>query len=153
MPKETTVFLLIEDDANDVFFVAREFEQAPTNLCLQVANDGGEAKEYLEGKGSFSDRSRFPMPHIILLDLKMPRVSGFEFLEWLRRQSPGNCRLIPVVVMSSSSLPRDIERAYALGANSYMIKPVDWTEFRNRIRQLGIYWGAHVETPAPQNAK
>ena len=141
-----TTFLLVEDDPNDVFFVEREFKRAP-HLRLLHVGDGREAVRYLTGEGGFADRQKHPLPNVILLDLKMPGFSGFDFLEWLHYNSPGDQKLIPVVVMSSSSLQEDIKRAYAFGVNSYMCKPVDWETFRERIKTLGIYWSEHAETP------
>jgi len=141
-----TTFLLVEDDANDVFMVEHEFNQFP-HLNLRHVSDGQEAVDYLVGTGEFADRSKYPIPNVILLDLKMPRLNGFDFLEWFHSESPGELRLIPVVVMSSSALPEDVKRAYKLGANSYMTKPVNWEEFRVRIKALGIYWSKHIETP------
>ena len=84
---------------------------------------------------------------MILLDLKMPRFSGFDFLEWLRSKAPDQLHFIPVVVLSSSALPQDIVRAYALGVSSYVVKPVNWDEFRQRLHTLAIYWADNVETP------
>ena len=109
-------------------------------------NDGEEAIKYLEGRDPYSDRNKYPMPQVILLDLKMPRMNGFQFLEWLRKSSL-HLRLIPVVIMSSSALPTDVEKAYALGANSYMVKPIGLHLFRERIQAFGIYWAEHVEKP------
>ncbi len=142
-----TLFLLIEDDLNDVFFVERAFRDAPRHINLRHVGDGRGAIHYLEGRGEFADRQKFPLPDVILLDLKMPGFTGFEFLEWLRSKSPGDQRLIPVVVMSSSALPDDITKAYTMGVNSYLVKPVDWRLFRERIKTLGIYWADHVEKP------
>jgi CheY-like chemotaxis protein len=144
---EVTTFLLVEDDQNDVFFVEREFKCAPVHLRLKVVRDGLEAKRYIEGHGEFAERESSPLPDVILLDLKMPRMGGFEFLQWLRSEAPENTRIIPVVVMSSSAEDVDVKRAYSLGVNSYMVKPVSWLEFRQRIRALGIYWAEHVEIP------
>ncbi len=145
---ETTTFLLAEDDANDILLVEREFKRAPVNLQLRVVRDGIEAKQYLLGEGAYEDRPKHPLPDVILLDLKMPRMDGFEFVDWLRNKAPERLRVIPVVVMSSSALEKDVARAYTLGVNSYMVKPVSWSEFRDRIRALGIYWAEHVETPS-----
>ncbi|SRR6266536_3199027 len=147
MAKEATVFLLVEDDKNDVFLVQREFKSAPGNLRLEAVRDGVEAIRYLEGQGDYANRSNFPLPQVILLDLKMPRIDGFQFLEWVRRRAPNPLRTIPVVVMSSSSESIDVTRAYVLGVNSYMVKPIDWESFQKRIRVLGIYWADHVEKP------
>ncbi|PYI88377.1 MAG: two-component system response regulator [Verrucomicrobia bacterium] len=147
MTNEVTTFLLVEDDPNDVFFVENGFKKAPVNTRLRSVGDGIEAMRYLKGECEYADREKYPIPDVILLDLKMPRFSGFDFLEWLHSKSPNHQRLIPVVVMSSSAHKEDVERAYALGANSYLVKPVDWNEFRDRIQALGVYWAEHVETP------
>lgn len=137
--------LLVEDDANDVVLVKRAFKQAKVANPLQVARDGEEAVAYLAGAGEFADRERFPLPAIILLDLKMPRKSGLEVLEWLRAQ-PGLKRL-PVVVLTSSKENRDINRAYELGANSYLIKPVSFNNLTEMVKTLGLYWIILNEPP------
>ena len=147
MRRPVTTFLLVEDDANDVLIVQQEFKRASKNIRLSVVSDGIEAKRYLEGKDDYRDRSKHPLPQVILLDLKMPRFSGFDFLEWLRSKAPDQMHYIPVVVLSSSSLPQDIVRAYALGVSSYMTKPVNWDEFRKRLHSLATYWAENVETP------
>jgi len=138
------VFLLVEDDANDRFLMQREL--AGTGAELHCVRDGAEAVEYLKGEGEFANRENFPLPNLIVLDLKMPRMSGFDFLEWLRKSSD-NCSSVPVVVMSSSDMPGDIHRAYKLGANGYMIKPIDVQEFKKRVHALGVLWTEHLRTP------
>jgi CheY-like chemotaxis protein len=140
-------FLLVEDDPNDVWMLEREFHRVPAQIRMVAVSDGKEAMQYLEGTGKFSDTLLHPIPDVVLLDLKMPRINGFEFLHWLRSQSPMHYRFIPVVVMSSSALREDVDRAYALGANSYLVKPVEWKLFQERIQALGIYWAEHVEKP------
>jgi CheY-like chemotaxis protein len=140
-------FLLIEDDRNDVLFVQQEFKGSGNRYRLEVVSDGIEAVRYLEGTHGYEDRGKFPLPAVIMLDLKMPRFSGFDFLHWLRMNSPNQLDLIPVVVFSASHLPEDAMRAYALGVNAYMVKPGHWREFRERLRVLLAYWGEHVETP------
>jgi CheY-like chemotaxis protein len=147
-----TTFLLVEDEPNDVALVQMEFAKAPFPIRLYPVGDGSEAIDYIEGRGKFANRKEYPMPDVVLLDLKMPRVSGFDFLKWLRTESPNSCHLIPVVVMSSSSLEEDVDRAYGLGANSYLVKPVDWVQFRERIKALGIYWAWHSQTPQAPHA-
>jgi CheY-like chemotaxis protein len=141
----TTTFLLVEDDRNDVLMVEMEFKRAPLPIRLVTVEDGCEAIDYLEGKGVYGDRCKYPIPDVILLDLKMPRIDGFEFLEWLRSKCDRNHRFIPVVVMSTSPLRCDVDRAYSLGANSYLVKPVNWNLFKARIKALGVYWSEHVE--------
>ncbi len=142
------MFLLIEDDSNDVVFIQQEFKRGAKNTPLEVVSDGVEAVRYLEGTDEYADRSLHPLPDVILLDLKMPRFSGFDFLEWLRSKAPRYLNLIPVVVLSSSDLPQDVVRAYALGVSSYVVKPVNWDLFRERLRVIHTYWAEHVETPA-----
>ena len=149
---KTTTFLLVEDDPNDATLLAMEFRKCPAQIRLLTVGDGQQAMDFLDGLGAYSDRERYPLPDVILLDLKMPRINGFEFLEWLRGRSARHLRLIPVVVMSSSGLKEDVDRAYALGANSYMVKPIEWRPFRERVKALGIYWSEHVEVPASRAA-
>jgi CheY-like chemotaxis protein len=140
-------FLLVEDDPNDAFLVELELKNEAPEIRLHWVNDGHEAMDYLEGKAPYTNRKAYPMPDIILLDLRMPRVGGFDFLEWLHSHSPKDLKLIPVIVMSSSNLEHDVKRAYELGANSYFVKPFHFGAFRERIRLLGIMWGEYVETP------
>jgi len=140
-------FLLVENDPNDVLYVKLEFERAPLDTDLCVVRDGVEAVHYLEGQSEYANRQKYPLPDVILLDLRLPRVNGFQFLEWLRL-SPHSHRLIPVVALTSSALHADdVSRAYALGANSHLVKPVNWHDFRERIQTLGISWPTHVASP------
>jgi len=143
---EKRTFLLVEDEPNDARLVELEFRKMP-HVRLRWVRDGGEAIDYLEGKLPYSDRRSFPMPDVILLDLKMPGVDGFDFLHWLQKESPSKLKLIPVIVMSGSDLEADVNRAYAMGANFYLAKPPDWHEFRERMALLGILWGEKGETP------
>lgn len=142
-----TTFLLVEDDQNDVALMEEQFKKASPDIRFRWVGDGAEAVRYLKGEVEYADRNKFPIPDVILLDLKMPRFSGFDFLEWLHHRSPDHQRLIPVVVMSSSTDPKDIRRAYALGANSYLVKPISWKDSKERVRALGVYWAEHAETP------
>src|SRR6185436_8265559 len=101
------------------------------HVChVSHVSDGREAIRYLKGEGKCVDREKYPLPNVILLDLKMPGMNGFEFLKWLRTESPDHHRLLPVIVMSSSALAQDVERAYTLGISAYMTKPVNFKEFR-----------------------
>ena len=145
--RKPKTFLLVEDDPNDALLVELEFKKEAPEIQLHWVNDGHEAMDYLEGRPPFTDRRTHPLPDVIILDLKMPRIDGFDFLEWLHTSSPANFKLIPVIVMSSSNVQEDIKRAYELGANSYVVKPVNFGEFRERIRLLGLLWGSHAETP------
>ena len=140
-----TKVLLVEDDPHDVTLVSMAFRDSSHEL--HVVCDGQHAVRYLSGTGIYSDRQQFPLPHVILLDLKMPRVNGLEFLKWLRHQSPGDLRLLPVIIMSSSDEPSDVKAAYALGVNSYLVKPIQWQEFQERMKALNLFWGSHTKVP------
>ena len=141
-----TTFLLVEDDPRDVFLVRDVFERYG-HCRLETVTDGQEAIDYLTGTGKFSNRLKFPLPQVVLLDLKMPRVNGLEFLRWLRHESPNSLHVLPVVVMSSSNDPKDVASAYELGVNSYLLKPIAWHEFQERMKALNIFWSDHVEKP------
>jgi CheY-like chemotaxis protein len=144
--KAKTHFLLVEDNPNDILLLRTAFQDT-VDSTLQVVEDGEQAVAYLTGQAPYSNREQYPLPQVILLDLKMPRLSGFEFLHWLRSEASDSLRLLPVIIMSSSNLPEDINRAYALGVNTYMVKPVDWALLRQRLSALNSYWGVHAETP------
>lgn len=150
MKDSKTIFLLVEDDDNDAYLMQRLFtdKSMPTHIKLVRVQDGLEAKEYVEGSGKYRDREDYPPPDVILLDLKLPRWSGFQFLEWLRKEGNGQ-HLLPVIVLTSSAEPEDVQRAYHLGVNCYLVKPVDWRELQTRIRTLGMFWGSYVEKPVP----
>ena len=114
--------LLVEDDLNDIFLVKRAFKIAQIPTPLQVVTDGQEAISYLRGDGKYTDRKTYPLPHLIVMDIKMPRKTGFEVLEWVKGNSKP-LRRIPVVIVSSSDNPSDINRAYELGANATWLSP------------------------------
>jgi CheY-like chemotaxis protein len=130
--------LLVEDDLNDVLLMQRAFRKANLTFPLHVARDGLEAIAYLSHQGQFADAARFPVPKLILLDLKMPRKDGFETLAWLRQQ-PGLRRIVAVVFSSSREIA-DINRAYDLGANSYLVKPGEFKTLVDMAKLLTTYW-------------
>jgi len=113
--------LLVEDDTNDVFFMRRAFKEAGILNQVQVAQDGRAAIDYLSGGGRYADRDQFPLPRLVLLDLKLPRVMGLEVLKWIREQPVLNG--VIVIILSSSQIGRDIDTAYRLGANAFLVKP------------------------------
>lgn len=137
--------LLVEDDPNDVLLIQRAWRKANIAAPLQVVTDGEAATRYLTGGGEFADRQRYPLPILVLLDLKLPRKSGFEVLAWLRQQPV--LRRLPVVVLTSSSEPEDINRAYELGANSYLVKPVQFESLQEMMQTVHIYWLVLNEKP------
>ncbi len=137
--------LLVEDDANDVMLFRRAKDKSNLANPLQVVEDGEAAVAYLSGQGQYADRNRYPLPALMLLDLKLPRKSGLEVLAWLREQ-PGLLRL-PVVVLTSSKESVDVGQAYDLGANSYLVKPVAFDKLLEMVTALGLYWLILNEKP------
>jgi len=131
--------LLAEDDPNDVILFQRAMGRASLNAdSLKVVQDGEQAISYLSGQGIYADRDRHPLPALLLLDLKLPRKSGLEVLSWLREQP--QLRYLIVVFLTSSNSPEDIRLAYEAGANSYLVKPVEFTEMVEMIRTVLLYW-------------
>lgn len=137
--------LLVEDDPNDVLLIQRAFQKAGLRDLLKVVRDGEQAIEYLSGQGNCANRERHPLPYLLLLDLKMPGTDGFEVLQWVRAQ-PEFKRLL-VVVLTSSNLQADVDRAYELGANSYLVKPVEFEEMVNMLQRFEAYWTEINRTP------
>ena len=118
---ENQTILLVDDSDNDIFLVRTAFENAKLTNPIQETHNGDEAIAYLQGKPPFQDRTRFPLPALMLLDLNMPRRNGFQVLEWLRRQ-PGLKRLT-VIILTASLREEDVDRAFDLGANAFLVKP------------------------------
>lgn len=131
------VILHVEDDPNDVFFVRRAFSKVSPEVALFNAVDGEEAKAFLEGRAPFEDRAAHPLPSLVLMDLKLPRMNGHEVLEWMRAQP--SLAAIPVVILSSSSERTDMERAYGLGANAYLTKQGDLNELVGIVKGIAAY--------------
>lgn len=138
--------LLVEDDSNDILFVQRAFRKVNATNSIYIVKDGDAAIDYLSGEGEYGDRDQYPLPALILLDLKLPRRSGVEILEWLRQQ-PGLKR-IPVVILTSSRENLDIQLSYDLGVNSYLVKPVKFDALAKMIAALDAYWLQLNEYPA-----
>lgn len=132
------MILLIEDDARDEALTRRALEKNKIVNKIVVARDGVEAIDYLFGTGTYEGRDLSVMPQLILLDLKLPRLNGLEVLQRIRSEK--STRLLPVVVFTSSSEQEDMIKSYDLGANSYVRKPVDFEQFTEATRQLGMYW-------------
>lgn len=137
--------LLVEDSSDDVVLIRRALTKVNLANPLQVVEDGEQAEAYLAGRDAYADRDRFPLPALMLLDLKLPRRSGFEVLAWLRQQ-PG-LRRLPVIVLTSSREPADVQRAYDLGANSYLVKPGPFDALLEMLRGLNLYWLILSEKP------
>jgi CheY-like chemotaxis protein len=131
---EHPVILLAEDNDDDVAMLRRAFLRAGINLPLQVVPNGEEAIAYLTGEGRFANRAEYPLPDLFLLDLKMPGMDGFDVLAWLR-QHPTLAPLRTVVLTTSDEI-RDVNQAYVLGANSFLTKPVDVTDFKSTLQEM-----------------
>src|SRR3954466_9029820 len=145
---DRAVILLVEDRDDDILLIRKAFERGFIDNPLHVVRDGEEAIYYLAGEGQYSNRAEFPLPDLILLDLKMPKVDGFEVVRWIRRQ-PGFSS-IAVVVLTSSDAIRDVNRAYALGANSFLVKPLEFENFIETAKMLRAYW-LNINKPPTTN--
>jgi CheY-like chemotaxis protein len=130
--------LIAEDSEEDAFILKRAFMKTQSGIPLSFVRDGQEAMDYLSGDGAYADRAAHPLPCLILLDLKMPKRDGFDVIEWVRKQP--TLKLLPVTVFSSSNEDSDVDRAYALGANSYLVKPGSFHGVVDLIKKLSDYW-------------
>lgn len=137
--------LLVEDNPDDVELTRIAFAEAGLDARLVVAGDGADALDYLLGRGAHSARSGERLPALVLLDLNLPKLDGREVLQAIRAQP--HTRALPVVVLTTSSEPFDIDDCYALGANSYIRKPVDFTQFVEAMKHVGLYWLALNQSP------
>ena len=146
MVKEQFI-LLAEDDPNDTLLIRRAFQKAGLGDCLKNVADGEQAIDYLRGVGQYADRAKYPLPFLLLLDLKMPGTNGFQVLQWLRSQT--DLKRLLVVVLTSSNLQADVDRAYDMGANSYLVKPVEFAEMVNMIQRFEAYWTEINRFPTP----
>ena len=141
------VILLVEDNYSDVKLTKRALEQNQITNELIVAEDGGEALDYLFATGQYAGRDVHDLPAVVLLDLKLPKIEGLEVLQRIRANE--FTRLVPVVILTSSDQEQDMIASYKLGANSYIRKPVDFHRFTEAVRTLGLYWLLLNEPPPP----
>ena len=141
------VIVLVEDNANDEELTLRAFRKSNIVNRVVVVRDGAEALDYFFARGSYANRPLNEVAQVVLLDLKLPKIDGLDVLRALR--SDDRTRLIPIVVLTSSAEEQDLVRSYGLGANSYVRKPVDFTQFVEAVRQLGLYWLV-INQAAPQ---
>ena len=142
--------LVAEDDPTDAYFFQRAFTRAGIPVALHFVRDGQEVLDYLQGAGQFADRAVYPLPQLVLLDLNMPRLDGFQVLEWVRRQ-PGFPAL-QIVIFSASGEPKDIHRAYGLGANWYLVKPHSMDELTDLVGRFKKFWLEGANHPARKAA-
>lgn len=137
--------LLVEDNPKDVFLVQRALRKAKITTSVQVVNDGDAAVQYLSGEVPYGDRTAYPLPVVVLLDLKLPRRSGAEVLTWIRQQP--QLRRLPVVALTSSREYADINHVYDLGANAYIVKPPDFDQLVDILKTLNLHWIDYNEKP------
>jgi len=144
--KDYTI-LLVEDEENDAMLLQMAFKKNNILNPIHWVKDGTEAVTYLNGEGQYADRSRYPFPGVLILDLKMPRMTGLELLGWVRNNP--HFRIIPTIVMTSSRQDPDIQKAYELGANTYMIKPSSFDELISLVKSIHGYWTLAIK-PRPK---
>jgi two-component system response regulator len=145
MREKGETILLVEDNPDDVELLMRALKKNNIANDITVTRDGAEALDYLFGGGQYSDRDTSVTPRIILLDLKMPKINGLQVLEKIR--SDKRTALTPVIILTSSKEEQDLISGYRSGANSYVRKPVDFNEFVDAVRQIGLYWLLINESP------
>ncbi len=145
MSENAVEILLVEDNPDDVELTLRALKNQNISNHIEVVRDGAEALDFIFCTGQYEHRSMENTPKVILLDLKLPRVDGLEVLEKIK--SDPRTKAIPVVVLTSSREERDIVESYKLGSNSYITKPVDFEQFSESVRQLGLYWLLLNEPP------
>ena len=141
--------LIVEDNSEDAELLEMAWQRAGFQKKINLVPDGQEAVDYLEGRGQYADRSRFPFPQVVVSDLKMPRVNGLELLEWLRKDK--RCSVLPAILLSGAGLREDVEAAYKLGANTYFKKPATLAGLVELLKQLREYW-MRSELPAVNGA-
>ena len=142
--------LVVEDEDDDVALLKRAFRKVGLVNPVSYVADGEAAIDYLSAEGQYADREAHPLPGLILLDLKLPRKSGLDVLAW--RSGRSDIRRVPVVVLTSSRQNSDLQRAYDLGANSYLVKPVEFDDLLAMVEALKLYWIAFNERPGPAGA-
>jgi CheY-like chemotaxis protein len=135
---EQHVILLVEDNASDEELTLRALKKSNIGNKVVVARDGSAALDYLFARGSYAGRDHTELPQVVLLDLNLPKMGGLEVLRVIRADE--RTKLLPVVILTSSNEDKDLAGGYELGANSYIVKPVDFTQFADAVRQLGMYW-------------
>jgi len=141
----------VEDEPNDAFFFKHCVKRAGITNPVVVARDGREALDYLEGAEEYADRAKYPLPWLVVLDLKLPRATGFEVLQQIRQQP--ELRKLIVVVLTSSSSNSDIEKAYELGANAYLVKPSDTHELAHIVQAIKDFWLTFNRPPPPTTSR
>ena len=139
--------LLAEDSPDDVFLLRSAFKKSGFKDPIYVVPNGEEVLHYLKGEGHYADRQQYPIPHLLLLDLNMPRMNGFDVLSWIRARQEWMC--LPVIVLTTSFYGPEIKRAYDLGANSFITKPPDFSQLVASLKEVGEHWLRRAILPEP----
>ena len=137
--------LQVEDDPNDIFLLQHAMRRVGMTNPIQVAHDGREAIDYLQGAGKFADREKFPFPCLVLLDLKLPYVMGLDVLRWIRKQP---WPALPVAMLTASAEDADIATAYSLGVNAFLTKPSEASKFHEMVKAIDTFWLTHNTLPS-----
>jgi two-component system response regulator len=143
MDGEFTI-LVAEDDANDRKLFHLALQRIGTEVKIREVTDGTDVRDYLEGNRHFGNRGEFPLPNLLIVDLKMPKMDGLDVIKWIRKEA--KFARLPIVMLSGSGMSKDVAEAYRLGVNSYVQKPDDFVEFVRKLRLMIDYWQA-VELP------
>jgi CheY-like chemotaxis protein len=130
--------LMVEDDPDDVVLLRTTLSRIGVNNPVQVVRGGDQAVQYLKGDGRYANRAEFPFPGVIFSDLQMPRMSGFDVLRWLRGNP--HCSAIPMIILTGSKIDEDIQQAYRMGANAYLVKPMDIAELQSMVKAACEFW-------------
>lgn len=139
--------LLADDSPDDIFLIKSAFKKSGFSDPIYIVQNGEEVLRYLKGEGAYADRRRYPVPHLLLLDLNMPRLSGFEVLSWIRGRQEWMC--LPVIVLTTSFYGPEIKRAYDLGANSFITKPPEFAQLIASLKEVGEHWLRRAILPEP----
>ncbi|MGH7997573.1 MAG: response regulator [Opitutaceae bacterium] len=143
-----TTILMVEDEVSDIELLTMAFARTGLNNPVQTAGNGEEAVDYLTGKGPFSDRAAYPVPKAIITDLKMPQMGGIELLRWIKANP--RYRVIPTIVLTSSTAREDVNEAYDCGASAYFVKPVPFSELMRLAKIMAEYWQIALTPDAPR---
>ena len=139
--------LLADDSPDDVFLIRSAFKKNGLRDSIYVVSNGEQVLQYLKGEGVYADRKQYPVPHLLLLDLNMPRLNGFEVLSWIRARQEWMC--LPVIVLTTSFYGPEIKRAYDLGANSFITKPPEFSQLVASLKEVGEHWLRRAILPEP----
>jgi CheY-like chemotaxis protein len=146
--EEKFTVVIAEDDEDDITLLQTALDGIACEHTIRIVRDGRELLDYLKGEGPYGDREKYPFPSVLLLDIKMPRLSGFDVLRWLSKHP--ECCVMPTVVFSSSAQGQDIKLAYELGASAYFVKPMAFQNLKEILRSMFEFWGKCVKPPLPQ---